>query len=102
MRIHFFLATLFFMPNLAVGQEAAFHGGFPPPAAAQKARDEADYQRAATAYRFWYPTVSVEGIFNGNREQGINDNEAMPILAAQPRHTGFTLNSDTPYGGGVL
>jgi hypothetical protein len=102
MRIQFFLATLFFMPSLAVGQEAPFHGGFPPPDAAQKARNETDYQRAVTAYRFWYPTVSVEGIFNGNREQGINDNEAMPILASQPRHTGFTLNSDTPYGGGVL
>ena len=26
----------------------------------------------------------------------------MPILAAGPRHVGFTLNSDTPYGGGVI
>ncbi|MBP3960184.1 DUF1254 domain-containing protein [Gemmata sp. G18] len=88
---------------LAVAQDPApFKGGFPAPDAAQKARDEADYQRAVTAYRFWYPTVSVEGIFHGNRELGINDNEAIPILSAGPRHVGFTLNSDTPYGGGVI
>jgi hypothetical protein len=26
----------------------------------------------------------------------------MPIVSAGPRHVGFTLNSDTPYGGGVI
>ena len=54
------------------------------------------------AYRFWYPTVSAEGIFNGNRELGIKDGEAWGIAAAGPRQIGFTLNSDTPYGSGVL
>ena len=54
------------------------------------------------AYRFWYPTVSAEGIFNGNREFGIKDGEAWGIAAAGPRQIGFTLNSDTPYGSGVL
>jgi hypothetical protein len=96
----FTLAAVF--AAVAVGQEPPFKGGFPPADAAEKARDAADYQRAITAYRFWYPTVSCEGIFNGNREQGIKDSEAMPILAAQPHHTGYTLNSDTPYGGGVI
>jgi hypothetical protein len=47
-----------------------------------------------TAYRFWYPTVSVEGIFNGNRSIGIKDNEGICIAAAGPRQVGFTLNSD--------
>jgi hypothetical protein len=87
---------------LAVAQDPPVKRGFPTPAEAQKARDDADYQRAVTAYRFWYPTVSVEGIFHGNREQGLRDNEAMPILAARPHHVGFTLNSDTPYGGGAI
>jgi hypothetical protein len=55
---------------LAVAQDRApFKGGFPPPDEAQKARDAADYQRAVTAYRFWYPTVSCEGMFNGGREK---------------------------------
>src|SRR5262245_13985439 len=63
-----------------------FERGFPTPETTQKARDEADYQRAITAYRFWYPTISCEGIFNGNREKGVNDNESIVILSAGPRH----------------
>ena len=55
-----------------------------------------------TAYRFWYPAVSVEGIFKGNRDAGIEDNKAMGIAAAGPRQVGFTLNSDTPYGSATL
>jgi hypothetical protein len=42
--------------------------GFPTTDEARKARDDGDYQQAMIAYRFWYPTVSCEGIFNGNRE----------------------------------
>src|SRR5262245_25470626 len=87
---------------IAVAQEPPFKGGFPPPDEARKARDEADYQRAVTAYRFWYPTVSCEGIFNGCRGLGMKDNESMMILWAGPRHVGFTANSDTPYGAGAL
>ena len=79
-----------------------FELGYPTPEAAQRARDDADFQRAVIAYRFWYPAVSVEGIFNGNREAGIEDNKAMGIAAAGPRQVGFTLNSDTPYGSATL
>jgi hypothetical protein len=80
----------------------AFNGGFPPADEAQKMRDGADYQRAVTAYRFWYPTVSCEGIFNGARENGIKDNESFLIMATGPRQVMFTPNSDTPYGFGPL
>jgi hypothetical protein len=83
-------------------QPAPFKGGFPTPDEAQKARDDADNQRAVTAYRFWYPTVSCEGFFNGNRELGVKDNEGIIIVATAPRHVFFTPNSDTPYGAGVL
>ena len=65
-------------------------------------RAEGDLARAIVAYRFWYPTVSVEGIFNGNRELGAADNQALGIAACGPRHVGFTLNSDTPYGSATL
>lgn len=85
-----------------LAQDAPFKGGFPPASDAQKARDEADYQRAITAYRFWYPTVSCEGIFNGPRERGAKDNESIVIMSAGPRHVAFTANSDTPYGAGCL
>jgi hypothetical protein len=80
----------------------SFSGGYPTSASATQARDDADFQRAVTAYRFWYPAVSVEGIFNGSRTAGIRDNEAFGIAAAGPRQVGFTLNSDTPYGSGTL
>jgi hypothetical protein len=79
-----------------------FERGYPTPGTVQHARDDADFQRAVTAYRFWYPAVSVEGIFNGNRAVGIEDNKAIGIAAAGPRQVGFTLNSDTPYGSGAL
>jgi hypothetical protein len=87
---------------LSGAQEPPFKGGFPLPDPAQKARDDADYERAVTAYRFWYPTVSCEGIFHGCREKGIHDNESIMILSAGPRQLGFTANSDTPYGAGAL
>lgn len=79
-----------------------FERGYPSGDTAQRARDDADFQRAMTAYRFWYPTVSAEGIFNGNRSVGIEDGKAWGIAAAGPRQIGFTLNSDTPYGSAVI
>lgn len=81
---------------------AAFERGYPTAAAARAAQDEADFQRAVTAYRFWYPTVSTEGIFNGNRAIGLQDNQGLGIASTGPRQVGFTLNSDTPYGSMVL
>ena len=61
-----------------------------------------DLERAITAYRFWFPTVSAEAIYDGNRNIGVKDNESFVALSAKPLHVGFTLNSDTPYAGGVL
>lgn len=87
------------MPDEAL---PAFERGFPTEEGARRVRQEAHFQRAVTAYRFWYPTVSVEGIFNGNREIGIADNESIGIASTGPRQVGFTLNSDTPYGAGTL
>jgi hypothetical protein len=62
----------------------------------------ADLQRAIVAYRFWYPTVSAEGIMQGSRDVGVADNTTMGIAACGPRQVGFTLNSDTPYGSTTL
>jgi hypothetical protein len=94
------LGTLAMSATLA--QEYKFNAGFPTPEAAQQAHDDADFQRAITAYRFWYPTVSCEGIFNGNRQLGLKDNDSMIIMSAGPRHVFFTPNSDTPYGSAIL
>src|SRR5215470_4985648 len=83
---------------VVVAEEPPFKGAFPAPDVAQKARDEADYQRAITAYRFWYPTISCEGMINGNRQAGLQDNEGIMMMACGPRQVFFTPNSDTPYG----
>jgi hypothetical protein len=107
------LAWLAIAPTLAFAGSACaqdirpsapyvFERGYPTPDTGQQARDDANFERAVTAYRFWYPAVSVEGIFEGNRDAGIEDNKAMGIAAAGPRQVGFTLNSDTPYGSATL
>ncbi|XXF81300.1 DUF1254 domain-containing protein [Myxococcaceae bacterium GXIMD 01537] len=76
--------------------------GFPSADTAKRAQDEEDFRRAVEAYRFFYPTVSVEAIFNGGREAGISDGKAFLLLSAGPRHLVFTANSDTPYASGAV
>jgi len=72
--------------------------GFPAPDEVQRLYDEADLNRAVQAYRFFYPTVSGAAIFKGNTEAGVVENKVFGVLDTKPRHVGFTLNSDTPYG----
>ena len=94
------LATLAAAP--AFSQEYEFKGGFPTPETARRVQDDQDYQRAIQAYRFFYPTVSMEGTFQGQRDAGAEDNKSAMILAGGPRHVLFTGNSDTPYMAAVL
>jgi len=86
----------------APGSPYTFDGGYPTTETTQRARDDADYARAVVAYHFWYPTVSLEGFFEGNRRVGIADNHALPLAQATPHWVAFTGNSDTPYAIGVL
>ena len=80
----------------------AFKDGYPTPDAARQANEDTDFQRAVTAYRFFYPTVSMEGVMQGTREAGVEDNKAAIMMACGPRHIMFTGNSDTPYMGGTV
>jgi hypothetical protein len=77
--------------------EYTFEGGYPVGGTSQRAYDEADLNRAIEAYRFFYPTVSGSAIFKGNAKLGIIPNKVFGTLDSQPKHVGFTLNSDTPY-----
>jgi Protein of unknown function (DUF1254) len=79
-----------------------FQLGFPTASSAWAAQHGQDLRRALEAYHFFYPTVSMEGIVRGTRNAGAADNQAAFMVLAQPRHRGFTLNSDTPYAGGIL
>src|SRR5262245_3268952 len=92
------LATILLFGAVSFAEDAAFKGGFPTAEQAQVARDEADFQRAVTAYRFWYPTISCEGMINGNRQAGAEENKGVMIMACTPKQVFFTPNSDTPYG----
>lgn len=87
------------MNDALPAQSYEFRGGFPTAETAQRVQDEQDLQRAIQAYRFYYPTVSMEATFQGQRDTGVRDNEAALILSGGPRHTLFTGNSDTPYMG---
>ena len=79
-----------------------FEHDFPVAPSAVAAHQEQDLRRALEAYHFFYPTVSMEAIARGTRAAGAADNKAALLVVAQPRHVGFTLNSDTPYAGGIL
>jgi hypothetical protein len=79
-----------------------FEHGFPAQPSAETAHREQDRRRALEAYHSFYPTVSLEAIVRGTRAAGAADNKAALLVMAQPRHVGFTLNSDTPYAGGIL
>jgi hypothetical protein len=88
--------------NASESSNYAFALGYPSEESAQRARDDSDINRAIQAYRFWYPTVSAEGIFQGNRDLGLLDNVAGGIAAAGPRTIAFTANSDTPYASAAI
>jgi hypothetical protein len=74
-----------------------FTGSYPSPETVQKAYDDADLNRAIQAYRVFYPTVSGATIFKGNAKIGVIPNKSFGTLDTQPKHVGYTLNSDTPY-----
>lgn len=75
-----------------------FVGGYPTESAIKKAYDDADLTRAIQAYKFFYPTVSGEGLVKGNDSIKIIPNKSFGTLDTKPGQIGFTLNSDTPYG----
>lgn len=76
--------------------------GFPRPETVAETYDDSDLDRAVEAYRFFYPTVSGMGIWKGNEKAGLVPNKVFGLLDTKPRHVGFTLNSDTPYGPVLL
>jgi hypothetical protein len=59
-----------------------FKFGYPTPQAAEKSNDDTNLTRAVTAYRFCYPTISMEATFEGP------DKGAM-ILSGAPRQLLF-------------
>ena len=78
-------------------QHFKFKGGFPTPETIRQAYDSLDLNRAVQVYRIFYPTVSGYAILKGNEKIGVFPNKTSGTLDTQPKHVGYTLNSDTPY-----
>jgi uncharacterized membrane protein YidH (DUF202 family) len=81
--------------------DQAFERSFPTPDAARSIYEEQEFHRAVEAYRFFYPTVSLEALFSGLRAAR-SEESALFLLAAGPRHGALTASSDTPYAIGAL
>jgi hypothetical protein len=60
-----------------------FAGGYPTPETVERAFAEADLNRAVSAYRFFYPTVSFEATWRGNLSGGVVPNKVFPLLEAR-------------------
>ena len=76
-----------------------FVGGYPTPETVRRAYDAADLNRAVSAYRFFYPSVSIMATWIGNMNAGTVSNEVFALLEGTPKQLVFTPNSDTPYSG---
>jgi hypothetical protein len=79
--------------------DSIFKGGYPVGDAAQKSYDDADLNTAITAYKFFYPTVSIVATWKGNARCGLVTNKQFMIMEGSPKQFVFTPNSDTPYEG---
>jgi hypothetical protein len=89
-------------PRPQTDRIVGLESGFPKPETAQNVHEEQDLQSAIDAYRFFYPTLSMECFFRSLRDLGIVDSGAIACFAARPHHQIFTASSDTPYSCGVL
>jgi hypothetical protein len=82
--------------NTRIGK-LEFKNGYPSKDTVAKLYDEADLNRAVAAYRFFYPNVSVAGLFKGLEPFAPVDNKSFFIMESTPKQVLFTPNSDTPY-----
>ena len=89
-------------PIEVTGNSYVFERGFPLGNTTPKAYDDNDLNRAIEAYKFFYPTVSGRAIFVENERLGIVPNKVWGTLEGQPKHVGFTYNSDTPYAPALI
>ncbi len=79
-----------------------FDGGYPDDATVSAAYDAADLARAIQCYKHFFPLVSGATIFAGQQAVGVIPNRVFGYMDTRPEQAGFTLNSDTPYGGILL
>jgi hypothetical protein len=78
-----------------------FERGYPAPGTAERAYNDTDLGRAIEAYKYFYPTMSVETMFQDFSVTG-KPNQAAAKFSAGPRHEFLTGNGDTAYATGEL
>jgi hypothetical protein len=78
-----------------------FERGYPAPGTAERAYNDTDLSRAINAYKFFYPTVSVESLFQ-DLASVLKPNQSAAKFHAGPQIQLLTGNGDTPYGSGRL
>src|SRR6201991_2636260 len=66
----------------------AFANGYPTDVTIQKAYYEADLNRAIQCYRFFYPTVSILAVWDGNMASGCIPNKTFAIMGGGPGQIG--------------
>src|ERR1700749_1568185 len=74
-----------------------FVEGYPTETTIKNAYDEADLNRAIQTYRFFYPSVSFTGTWEGNLNNGVVPNKTFAILDGTPNQLVLTPNSDPKY-----
>ncbi|WP_157008108.1 DUF1214 domain-containing protein [Agromyces laixinhei] len=79
-----------------------FRGGFPTEQTVTTAYDNADFIRAVTCYKHFFPAVSGMAILKGTEAVGVRPNRVFGTMDTRPGQIGFTLNSDTPYAPVLL
>lgn len=70
----------------------------PTPTEIERIRRDALLNRAVEAYKFFYPTVSMQLNFEALEDLGAHANRGFIIQLTTPKLVTLTQNSDTPYG----
>jgi hypothetical protein len=71
--------------------------GVSPVAGEEALRERLDLGRALEAYRYFYPTVSLDAVLRGIRVAGAEDNRSVVLVDWGTHHAGFTGSSDAPH-----
>ncbi len=96
------LAASVFVPACSTSQTAqeaeyTFELGYPTGTTAQDATDATDLRRAIEAYKFFFPTVATESVFQQFVPHGAIPNEVGIIMPQDPEQQFAYANQDTPY-----
>lgn len=77
-----------------------FERGYPAAGTVERVHDASALRRAIEAYKFFYPTMTSEALWQELLAVGAKINERSLIMVSTPRQVFPMANSDTPYAMG--